>query len=88
MLLFTITLGGLLLMMGHQSRAESLFYYFRLVLLCYENGVPQKGQLESCRSRTRNVARAVWLPRLIRSPIPSNPHSTRSSRCVAKTACA
>jgi len=22
--------GGLLLMMGHQSRAEALFYYFRL----------------------------------------------------------
>ena len=36
MLLFTITLGGLLLMMGHHSRAESLFYYFRLVLLCYK----------------------------------------------------
>src|SRR5438876_683750 len=30
MLLFTITFGGLLLMMGHHSRAESLFYYFRL----------------------------------------------------------
>jgi len=26
MLLFTITFGGLLLMMGHHSRAESLFY--------------------------------------------------------------
>jgi transposase len=30
MLLFPITFGGLLLMMGHRSRAESLFYYFRL----------------------------------------------------------
>ena len=30
MLLFTITSGGLLLMMGDHSRAESLFYYFRL----------------------------------------------------------
>jgi len=30
MLLFTITFGGLLLMMGHQARTESLFYYFRL----------------------------------------------------------
>src|SRR5215467_13193791 len=30
MLLFTIALGGLLLMMGHQARGESLFYYFRL----------------------------------------------------------
>src|SRR6201998_3926450 len=36
MLLFTITFGGLLLMMGHQSRAESLFYYFRL-----EDQVPE-----------------------------------------------
>jgi transposase len=36
MLLFTITFGGLLLMMGHHSRAESLFYYFRL-----EDQVPE-----------------------------------------------
>ena len=36
MLLFTITVGGLLLMMGHHSRAESLFYYFRL-----EDQVPE-----------------------------------------------
>ena len=36
MLLFTATLGGLLLMMGHQSRSEGLFYYFRL-----EDQVPE-----------------------------------------------
>ena len=36
MLLFTITFGGLLLMMGHHPRAESLFYYFRL-----EDQVPE-----------------------------------------------
>jgi transposase len=36
MLLFNATLGGLLLMMGHHSRAESLFYYFRL-----EDQVPE-----------------------------------------------
>jgi hypothetical protein len=36
MLLFTISFGGLLLMMGHQSRSEALFYYFRL-----EDQVPQ-----------------------------------------------
>ena len=36
MLLFTITIGGLLPMMGHQSRSESLFYYFRL-----EDQVPE-----------------------------------------------
>jgi hypothetical protein len=36
MLLFTIIFGGLLLMMGHHSRAESLFYYFRL-----EDQVPE-----------------------------------------------
>jgi transposase len=36
MLLFTITFGGLLLMMGHQARGESLFYYFRL-----EDQVPE-----------------------------------------------
>src|SRR5512146_3101390 len=36
MLLFTVTFGGLLLMMGHQSRSEGLFYYFRL-----EDQVPE-----------------------------------------------
>jgi transposase len=36
MLLFTIRFGGRLLMMGHHSRAESLFYYFRL-----EDQVPE-----------------------------------------------
>src|SRR6516165_5362706 len=36
MLLFIATFGGLLLMMGHQSRGESLFYYFRL-----EDQVPE-----------------------------------------------
>jgi transposase len=30
MLFFIAMIGGLLLMMGHQSRSESLFYYFRL----------------------------------------------------------
>ena len=36
MLLFITTLGGLLLMMGHHSRWEALFYYFRL-----EDQVPE-----------------------------------------------
>jgi transposase len=36
MVLFIATLGGLLLMMGHHCRAESLFYYFRL-----EDQVPE-----------------------------------------------
>jgi hypothetical protein len=36
MLLFTIPFGGLLLMMGHHSREEALFYYFRL-----EDQVPE-----------------------------------------------
>jgi transposase len=36
MLLFIFTLGGLLLMVGHQSRSEALFYYFRL-----EDQVPE-----------------------------------------------
>src|ERR1700686_4492739 len=36
MLLFTITFGGLLLMMGHHTRGEALFYYFRL-----EDQVPE-----------------------------------------------
>jgi transposase len=36
MLCWISILGGLLLMMGHQSRSESLFYYFRL-----EDQVPE-----------------------------------------------
>ena len=36
MLLFTVTFGGLLIMMGNHSRSESLFYYFRL-----EDHVPE-----------------------------------------------
>jgi len=36
MLWFFATLGGLLLMMGSQSRSESLFYYFRI-----EDQVPE-----------------------------------------------
>jgi len=36
MLLLFATLGGLLLMMGHHSRSESLFYYFRI-----EDQVPE-----------------------------------------------
>ena len=36
MLLFAITLGGLLIMMGQHSRSEALFYYFRL-----EDQVPE-----------------------------------------------
>jgi hypothetical protein len=30
MLCWILILGGLLIMMGHQSRSEALFYYFRL----------------------------------------------------------
>src|ERR1700751_819231 len=45
MLLFTITFGGLLLMMGRHSRAESLFYYFRL-----EDQVPENHLLRLNRS--------------------------------------
>ena len=36
MLLLDATLGGLLLMMGHHPRSESLFYYFRI-----EDQVPE-----------------------------------------------
>jgi hypothetical protein len=34
--LFIFTFGGLLLMMGHHTRGEALFYYFRL-----EDQVPE-----------------------------------------------
>ncbi len=37
MLLWIAIVGGLLLMMGQRTRAESLFYYFRL-----EDQVPER----------------------------------------------
>jgi transposase len=40
MLLFVVTFGSLLLMMGHQPRSESLFYNFRL-----EDQVPENNLL-------------------------------------------
>src|SRR5215468_3244852 len=40
MLLFIARLGGLLLMMGHHSRSEALFYYFRL-----EDQIPETNLL-------------------------------------------
>jgi hypothetical protein len=56
MLLFIATLGGLLLMMGHHSRAESLFYYFRL-----EDQVPENHLLRLIdRSRVELLAEE-WL---------------------------
>src|SRR5216117_4036182 len=56
MLLFTITFGGLLLMMGHHSRAESLFYYFRL-----EDQVPENHLLRLIdRHVNLEFIRAKW----------------------------
>jgi transposase len=40
MLLFTISLGGLQIMMGQHDRSEALFYYFRL-----EDQVPETHRL-------------------------------------------
>ena len=51
-LLFIATLGGLLLMMGHHSRSESLFYYFRL-----EDQVPENHLL---RLIDRHVSFQEW----------------------------
>jgi hypothetical protein len=69
-------------MMGQQPRTESLFYYFRLVLLCYKWGAPQKGQLESCRRRTREiVCRSVAIePGLCRSRRTRRPPRTELGR--------
>ena len=49
MLLFIAMLGGLLLMMGHHARSESLFYYFRL-----EDQVPENHLLRADLRLTRN----------------------------------
>src|ERR1700746_2489669 len=66
MLLFTITFGGLLFMMGHQSRSEALFYYFRL-----EDQVPENHLLrlidrhvnfEFIRAKLRDAYRDAGRP--------------------------
>jgi hypothetical protein len=36
MLCWIFIFGGLLIMMGQHDRSEALFYYFRLILLCYK----------------------------------------------------
>ena len=59
--LFTITFGGLLLIMGHHTRAESLFYFFRLedqvpenhllrLIDCHVNFVFIRTKLKNCYS--------------------------------------
>lgn len=40
---------------AHRKQRTYVTYRYTLVLLCYKKGVPQKGQLESCRSRTRAI---------------------------------
>ena len=45
--------GGWLFNMFGAAGVSGLNLYSLLVLLCYKNGAPQKGQPESCRSRIR-----------------------------------
>ena len=58
MLLFTITFGGLLLMMGHHTRGEALFYYFRLEDQVPENHllrqIDQHIDLDFIRAKLKN----------------------------------
>src|SRR5215831_17023953 len=60
-------------------------YFFRilLVLLCYKEGAPQKGQLDSCRSSTRAmVCRRVEIDRgLCRSVRIGRAPREESRRC-------
>jgi len=51
MLWFFATLGGLLLMMGSQSRSESLFYYFRI-----EDQVPENHLLRLIDRPSRKMS--------------------------------
>jgi transposase len=66
MLLFTIPFGGLLLMMGHHSREEALFYYFRL-----EDQIPENHllrlidghvNLDFVRAKLKNSYSAMGRP--------------------------
>jgi hypothetical protein len=51
-------------MMGPQPKTESLFYHFRLVLLCYKRSAPQNGQRGSCRIRKPAISlRSVAMER-------------------------
>ena len=59
MLWLIATLGGLLIMMGHHSRSEAVFYYFRL-----EDQVPENHLL---RLIDQQGKRATELRRLERS---------------------
>ncbi len=58
MALFIFTFGGLLLMMGHHSRGESLFYYFRLEDQVPENHllrqIDQHIDLDFIRAKLKN----------------------------------
>ncbi len=60
MLLFTIIFGGLLLMMGHHARSESLFYYFRL-----EDQVPESHLLRLNHVAVRTTSAATLAPKAI-----------------------
>ena len=69
---FQITQGALKAMKSHPL----------LVLLCYKCGAPQKGQLESCRRRTREIVyRSVAIePGLCRSRRTRRPPRTELGR--------
>jgi len=66
MLLFTIPFGGLLLMMGHHSREEALFYYFRLEDQIPENHllrlIDRHVNLDFVRAKLKNSYSAMGRP--------------------------
>jgi len=69
--------GGVLLMIGHHSRSEALFYYFRL-----EDQVPSK----EAEGRTRAVlaGRGGAEPQATGALPPSIAHSAPDRECLAE----
>jgi len=66
---FIYALGGLLVMMGRHSRAESLFYYFRLEDQVPENHLLRLTATSASSSYTKSCATPTAKPaglRLIR----------------------
>ena len=78
MLCWISRLGGLLIMMGHHSRSEALFYYFRL-----EDQIPQPARVViATTSRQRNDGSERFRYKLVAQAVPSDDCSIgRHARC-------
>ena len=82
MLRWISTLGGLLIMMGHHSRSEALFYYFRV-----EDQVPENHLLRGWRAfcvanPEHELLRRAWLAETIQGLTKIELRSNKEARGV------